>query len=122
MPKFKVIRQIECPCCKGKGKVEHPDGDVEFCNFCGRRGYWESEVTLEEAMREVGVAAAQPATTEQAGDAAQTLRMAYYNLHNASGDVSCAWALVACAEQLAVLNKRIGGVADDVAYYVGNMV
>jgi len=104
--KFIVVKEIGCSICKGIGEIHHPDGDIERCTLCGGRGGWQSEVSFEEAASELGYVrpvAQQPVNRE----AASSLERAYYHFYNAPGDLPCASALIAIAEQLALLNETL---------------
>ena len=112
-PKFKIIKQIECSVCHGAGKFEHPDGDVEWCTFCGKRGYWESEVGIEEAADDAGYVLATPTQpdSEQMKLADVALQNARFVLENGRlPETVSAHALLAVAEQLALLNETLAKI------------
>lgn len=118
MEAFTVFKRTECDMCKGDGKIEHPDGDIEWCDACGRMGYWESEVAIEEAMAELG----KPATNaaEKAAAALENMRFVFGRDRPADGRTD--HALAAIAEQLALLNEHMAELADNASYYVANKV
>lgn len=105
--RFKVIKRIECSVCHGAGKFEHPDGDVEWCTLCGKSGYWEREVGIEEAADDAGYVLATP-TWQPVTEAASALSQMRFVL-DTGGPVEhvSAHALVAVAEQLALLNETL---------------
>ena len=98
MSEYIITKRVECPTCGGKGHIEHPDGDIEQCTYCGRRGYFDIEATVDDVLRDCG-APAQPVS-----------------------DLLVASALLAVAEQLAVTNKHLDTLADAAATYVANKI
>ena len=112
---FRIVKVVECPICHGYGQIRHPDGDIEMCTHCNRRGSFEIPATVDDVLRECGTPATQPVAPDGWGkqtEAAKALaeaRNAYKNagLNVPDAILASAAGALAVAEQLALLNDTL---------------
>ena len=54
-PRFLVVKEATCAECQGFGMVPLDGGRVERCRRCGGKGRVREEVSLVEALHEIGL-------------------------------------------------------------------
>jgi len=54
-PRYLVVRESTCPECQGFGVVPLEQGRTTRCRRCGGKGRVREEISLLEALQELGV-------------------------------------------------------------------